>query len=95
MGFWSRSNDHDSWGMSPEEIRQTMSDFGLAPGNNSRGLFGWTDEDDRRSATTSIRNLQLKLAEIQLGEGSLREEIEVQIKIRAFQRFLDGPDSAG
>lgn len=93
MGFWNRSRDHDSWGMSPEEIRQTMSDFGLAPGDNSRDFFGWTEEDDRRSAAASIRNLQLRLARIQTGEGSLREEIEAQIKIRAFQRMLEESDS--
>lgn len=90
MGFWNRSRaSRAADDFSLKEMRRSMSAFGLVPSERARDMFGWTEEDDRRATEADLNGRKQRLIGVQAGDGSLRDEIELQIQIKAISRLIE------
>lgn len=71
---------------SPAAMKETLKEFGLEPAESARALFGWTEEDDRDGQRILQERARAELAQ-RIADGcSLREEMQLEIKIDGMGR---------
>ena len=66
---------------SPSSMKETMKALGVEPSEAARGLFGWTEDDDKDGKNIILLRKRQFLKERVANGCSLREEMELEIEI--------------
>ena len=72
-------------------LKDTMKMLGVVPGEKTREMFGWTEEDDAESIRIAIHKFNESkelLNELKASGATLRKIMELEISIKGTENWL-------
>jgi hypothetical protein len=72
-------------------LKDTMKMLGVVPGEKTREMFGWTEEDDAESIRIAIHKFNESkelLNELKASGATLREVMALEISIKGTENWL-------